>query len=45
MKWSPRGAHLLLQMRTRVLNDELRQTFQRWYPRMRNEEVELKGAA
>ena len=32
MKWSPRGAHLLLQMRTRVLNRELRQTFQRWYP-------------
>ncbi len=29
MKWSPRGAHLVLQMRTRVLNDELRQTFQR----------------
>jgi len=29
MKWSLRGAHLLLQMRTRVLNDELRQTFQR----------------
>ena len=24
MKWSPRGAHLLLQMRTRLLNGELR---------------------
>jgi hypothetical protein len=45
MKWSLRGAHLLLQMRTRVLNDELRQTFQRWYPGMQNEEVELKEAA
>jgi hypothetical protein len=45
MKWSPRGAHLLLQTRTRVLNDELRQTFQRWYPGMQNEEVELKEAA
>ena len=45
MRWSPRGAHLLLQMRTRVLNDELRQTFQRWYPRMQNDEVELKEAA
>ncbi len=45
MRWSPRGAHLLLQTRTRVLNDELRQTFQRWYPGMRNEEVDLKGAA
>jgi hypothetical protein len=45
MRWSPRGAHLLLQMRTRVLNHELRQTFQQWYPGMRNEEVELKEAA
>ena len=45
MKWSPRGAHLLLQLHTRVLNDELRQTFQRWYPEMQNDEVELKEAA
>jgi hypothetical protein len=45
MRWSPRGAHLLLQMRTRVLNDELRQTFQRWYPRMKNNEEEMKLAA
>jgi hypothetical protein len=45
MKWSPRGAHLVLQTRTRVLNDELRQTFQRWYPGMQNDGVELKEAA
>jgi hypothetical protein len=45
MKWSPRGAHLVLQTGTRVLNDELRQTFQRWYPGMQNAEVELKDAA
>jgi Plasmid pRiA4b ORF-3-like protein len=45
MRWSPRGAHLVLQMRTRVLNDELQQTFQRWYPGMQNAEVELKEAA
>jgi hypothetical protein len=45
MRWSPRGAHLLLQTRTRVLNDELWQTFQRWYPGMRREAVELKEAA
>jgi hypothetical protein len=30
--WSPRGAHLLLQVRTRVLNEDLRTTFHRWYP-------------
>jgi len=32
MRWTPRGAHLLLQIRTQVLNDDLRGTFQRWYP-------------
>jgi hypothetical protein len=32
MRWSQRGAHLLLQIRTRVLNDELRETFRQWYP-------------
>jgi hypothetical protein len=45
MRWSPRGAHLVLQMRTRVLNEELQQTFQRWYPRMQSAAVELKEAA
>ena len=30
MRWSPRGAHLLLQGRTRVLHEELRRTFGRW---------------
>ena len=28
----PRGAHLLLQIRTRVLNDTLAEDYQRWYP-------------
>ena len=32
MRWSPRGAHLLLQIRTRVLNDTLAEDYQRWYP-------------
>ena len=32
MRWTPRGAHLLLQVRTRVLNDDLAVDFQRWYP-------------
>ena len=32
MRWTPRGAHLLLQVRTRVLNDDLIGAFQRWYP-------------
>ena len=32
MRWTPRGAHLLLQVRTRVLNDQLAGDFHRWYP-------------
>jgi len=32
MRWSPRGAHLLLQVRTRVLNDDLAADFRRWHP-------------
>jgi hypothetical protein len=30
MRWTPRGAHLLLQVRTRVLNNDLAADFQRW---------------
>jgi hypothetical protein len=32
MQWTPEGAHLLLQIRTRTLNGELAATFRRWYP-------------
>src|SRR5262249_35614131 len=32
MRWTPHGAHLLLQARTRVLDDDLAKDFQRWYP-------------
>jgi hypothetical protein len=32
MRWSPRGAHLLLQVRTRVLNNDLAGDFARWFP-------------
>jgi hypothetical protein len=35
MQWTPKGAHLLLQIRTKVLNDELEETFRRWYPQFR----------
>jgi hypothetical protein len=35
MQWTLRGAHLLLQTRTKVLNDELDEMFRRWYPRFR----------
>ena len=35
MAWTLRGAHLLLQARTKVLNEELDDVFRRWYPRFR----------
>ena len=35
MAWTLRGAHLLLQTRTKVLNDELDDVFRRWYPKFR----------
>jgi len=35
MHWTPRGAHLLLQTRTKVLNNELEDVFRRWYPQFR----------
>ena len=35
MRWSQRGAHLLLQIRTRVLNGEWEATFRTWYPGFR----------
>ncbi|NET47130.1 ISKra4 family transposase [Okeania sp. SIO2B3] len=31
MRWTPQGAHLLLQIRTQVLNGELKEKFQHWY--------------
>lgn len=35
MRWSQRGAHLLLQIRTRVLNGDWEDVFRRWYPGFR----------
>lgn len=35
MQWTLRGAHLLLQTRTKVLNNELEELFRGWYPRFR----------
>ena len=35
MHWTLRGAHLLLQTRTKVLNNELEEVFRRWYPQFR----------
>ena len=42
MQWTLKGAHLLLQARTKVLNNELEDVFRRWYPQFR---IEEKAAA
>jgi hypothetical protein len=40
MQWTPRGAHLLLQTRTRALDGTLRPLFERWYPGLANDNAE-----
>jgi hypothetical protein len=50
MRWTPEGAHLLLQVRTRTLNGELATTFRAWYPSFELDDraipaEELSGAA
>jgi hypothetical protein len=37
MQWTKRGAHLLLQTRTRTLDGTLRPMFERWYPGLAND--------
>jgi hypothetical protein len=34
-RWTKRGAHPLLQIRTRALNNDLRSTCSKWYPGMK----------
>ena len=45
MRWTEPGAHLLLQVRTRVLNDDLRATFERWYPGLKTDIAPTQEAA
>lgn len=45
MQWTKRGAHLLLQVRTRVVNGALRAMFCRWYPGMTTREEPAQQAA
>jgi len=45
MRWTKRGAHLLLQVRTKVLNEELRETFDHWSPNSHREAGGLEKAA
>jgi hypothetical protein len=46
VQWTPRGAHLLLQTRTRALDGTLRPLFERWYPGLAaNDDAETVAAA
>jgi hypothetical protein len=45
MRWTPRGAHLLLQLRVQALNDDLHTTFERWYPDLRRRHEETSAAS
>lgn len=37
MRWTKKGAHLLLQVRIKALNQELRPAFEKWYPKMKQD--------
>lgn len=45
MQWSKRGAHLMLQARTKVLNGDLVACFKKWYPNLKIEQEDVKEAA
>jgi hypothetical protein len=45
MQWSKKGAHLLLQTRTRTLDGTLRGMFERWFPGLANDDQPNTGWA
>jgi hypothetical protein len=45
MQWTKKGAHLLLQTRTQVLDECLEETFRGWYPDFRPAENAAQKAA
>ena len=45
MQWTRRGAHLLLQTRTRALNGTLRPLFERWHPGLANDNPDSASQA
>ena len=45
MRWTRCGAHRVLQVRTQVLDGELRRTFCRWYPGLSPEDDAVVSAA
>jgi hypothetical protein len=45
MQWTKKGARLLVQTRTQVLDERLEATFRGWYPDFRPAENEAQKAA
>ncbi len=45
MQWTKRGAHLLLQTRTRTLDGTLRSMFERWHPGLATDDTTDTSAA
>ena len=45
MRWTKKGAHLLLQVRVKVLDEDLKKCFTKWYPGMEKEEMPMPLAA
>lgn len=45
MQWTPQGAHLLLQVRTPMLNGEWEGILRTWYPRFHSVLAPDLGAA
>jgi hypothetical protein len=45
LRWTPPGARLLLQVRTRVVNDDLAGAFRRWFPAFRHTSDRQRVAA
>ena len=44
-RWTMNGAHRLLQVRARVLNQQLRGDFERWHPELRTASEPVRLAA
>ena len=46
MRWTKKGAHLLLQVRAKALNNEFNGGFIKWYPKMNqdNEQFSVRRA-
>jgi hypothetical protein len=44
-RWDPRCAHLLLQVRVRVVDGQLRDDFARWYPGLPSNASTMSWAA